>query len=1667
MRWGGRRSALWASVGIVLLMLVPPGIAATSGPPGHASTPQRTPVVLDSSDYAARFAAEPRAVIADEEPGLALAGAVALGPTIDPDVEVLLTLPFSNDSALGTFLTALNDRSSASYHHYLTAAAFDRTFGGSPAAYASLADYLRSFPGAAVTSYGTRTTIAVSAPASSIDRAFDVDLENYELDGRPYFAPTSAPSLPESLASQVIGIEGLSSYSHYLTGTGLTTTEHRVPTSPHRPAPPVAGYLAPYTSGGVQYEYAPDLQVTYDEQSLFDEYGYPNGSVVATILWGGVYSGANITTPYGNLTTGEAVGGFDPSDISAYYNETIPAFEPHAHVFGVPLSGAAAPGPLASYDTSGALDENTLDLEMVGSLAPGANVYNVYGPDASSVNLDSAFSFILSPNASFTGLGNVSVITNSWGGPEYNNSAWYSDLQTAQARGITVLASSGDSADDNASPKWAGSGTDPLEWPAAMAYDTFGDVAVGGTTITIDASSFQLTNNSAWYDTTPSSDVVGSVGGISSVFAEPSWQNASPFANALLAGAGRGVPDLAAIANNTLVTLSINGHTYNATNATHGGVYYFDSGTSVASPVEAGIVDEIDYVLHAGHNGWLGFLDPSLYALEDQQYGSLAGNLNGSIGFYPTGSYASPLPTLPVDVAPYGGNARYGATQNYSLVTGWGSLDAYNYTTYFLDLSWNGVRGALDGVDDSLDLSGLNVYSSGVTYNASFQQNFFLADALGAPIYWIQNVLYIQNLGVNSWGAYYSGWNVFPFYGQYPYQVDYEYNYPGTWNNWTFPQPLNVSTNLTVPSGPDSANITFSVGNDTLSLPAPGAAYIIGDLWYNYSWQGSEYENGPYAPNSIPGGLSPQFGLVGGPSGGTGIYSAPTGGSIAAYVRPSGTGHWVAPASMAYGYSVTQTGESAYGVQYSRAGGTTNDWTVGLRSGSNEQGVLSYVPVTSTQRFNESGLPAGTKWDLNVTNASGVVFSGTSTTRSIVLDLANGNYHYVATSLTPGYTTLHATINVNGTGRNRTLNFASLGPLVYFNETGIPSYAFGTGATWALNLTGTNYTLAETVSASSFSTNLAPGAYNFTAKSNDAVWRVVVNASGSITVGATSFGVNIGFVQVTYTVAFFETGLPAGTTWYVNGTNGTGGSFAVASNEPYDNGTSSNGTFNYTIRNADPLYTASPPSGSEDVAGANRTVDIEFLLATYVVNVTEIGLAPGVEWWANVTSEPPRSTTNRSVSISVANGTYSVNFGVGDPRWAAPGTIGPFTVNGVGANVFAEFEPVNFVVNVAEAGLPAGTLWYANMTGPFGPVPLASMTGTAVADVQNGSYLVTFVSSDPLYQAAERTQNFSIAGATYDLSVTFVLVTYAAVVNESGLPSGAEWTITGSGPEGPWTNTSSTASNELTLPNGSYTYHLSVSIEGWIGSPPNGTFSVTGASRTLSVSFVRLTYAVTFHASGLPSTLAWYVNFTNGLEVNFTGSGGVVDLPNGSFVYTVQSGDLEYAPNATSGTVDVNAGPASAEVGFREITYTVTFSETGLAAGTSWSVTFNGTTSPSSSVELTFATVPNGSYAYTVNTVQGFIATPLSGILHVTGSNTGVSVAFDPVSTPPPSGGSNSSVSLTSGDTLYIVGGIAAFVIVAALVGVLLFGRRPKSGTGEGGTEPAAEPPVDGGPGSG
>ncbi len=184
---------------------------------------------------------------------------------------------------------------------------------------------------------------------------------------------------------------------------------------------------------------------------------------------------------------------------------------------------------------------------------------------------------------------------------------------------------------------------------------------------------------------------------------------------------------------------------------------------------------------------------------------------------------------------------------------------------------------------------------------------------------------------------------------------------------------------------------------------------------------------------------------------------------------------------------------------------------------------------------------------------------------------------------------------------------------------------------------------------------------------------------------------------------------------------------------------------------------------------------------------------------------------------------------------------------------------------------------------------------------------------------------------------------------------------------------------------------------GYTPTPASGTITYTGTNQTLTISFVRAHYTVTFQESGLPSGTTWSITF-NGTTLQDTTVGST-----GSIVFTAFSGTYAYTvgsvPNynsaPSSGNEVVPAANVNVPIAFTHVPlhYTVTFSETGLVPGTSWSVTLGAATKSSTNATIVY-TLLNNSYTYTIPNAGGLIPSPPFGTVTVAGVNQTVNVAF-------------------------------------------------------------------------
>ncbi len=259
---------------------------------------------------------------------------------------------------------------------------------------------------------------------------------------------------------------------------------------------------------------------------------------------------------------------------------------------------------------------------------------------------------------------------------------------------------------------------------------------------------------------------------------------------------------------------------------------------------------------------------------------------------------------------------------------------------------------------------------------------------------------------------------------------------------------------------------------------------------------------------------------------------------------------------------------------------------------------------------------------------------------------------------------------------------------------------------------------------------------------------------------------------------------------------------------------------------------------------------------------------------------------------------------------------------------------------------------------------------------------------------------------------------------ETGLPPGTRWSVAVNGS----VRNSTSATIAFRESNGAYPFSVGP-VPDYAASPASGQVVVAGSDTVQPVNFTRLLYAVTLTETGLPPGTAWWVNLTSGPSAS--SDTGIIRLlvPNGTYPYQVASADKRYA--APTGSLTVAGSPQTVTVSFQPVTFALTFTESGLAVGTSWSLTVNGLLLNSSGTSIVYLAV-NGTYRFVVVTPNGYLADPDNGTVQVQGAARNVAIMFTTTS------------AIGAG---LLVSTVTLILVVAVMVVLILLQRRRRRGS--------------------
>jgi subtilase family serine protease len=510
--------------------------------------------------------------------------------------EVLLAIP--NQAGLQAAIQAISTPGNAQFRHFLTTTDFRNTYSPSTASVAAAASWVRSY-GLKVSSVApSRLYLQVTGTMGQAEHMVGTNLNNYSYKGKVLAEPTGSYRIPAKLASVVSGIVDLDSSSL------LNTPADTLPGPP-----PGSRYGVQPCSAYYGQKKASTLPEAYGKVSTYTICGYNAKQ----------YESAFGLTPeiaQGIDGTGVTVAITDAyaaptilSDADTWSQQNgIPEFAPGQFTQNLPAPNGYNQEP--ECGPQGWYGEETLDVEAVHAMAPGANVLFVGGANCGQ-GLNTAWASVIDNHL-------ASVETDSWTNDGENESSGFINffneyLEQAAVTGITVQFSSGDSG-DNLPPGSAGKPT--VNYPASNPYAT----AVGGTSTEIGKNGqivfetgwsnyYSTLENGAWTPAPPGTYSSGSGGGTSHVFKQPFYQKGvvpATISKYDEKSPMRAVPDVSMPGDpNTGLRV---GETQTFPNGTYYSTYRI-GGTSLSSPLLAGVVaDAIQY-----NGSAIGFINPLLY----------------------------------------------------------------------------------------------------------------------------------------------------------------------------------------------------------------------------------------------------------------------------------------------------------------------------------------------------------------------------------------------------------------------------------------------------------------------------------------------------------------------------------------------------------------------------------------------------------------------------------------------------------------------------------------------------------------------------------------------------------------------------------------------------------------------------------------------------------------------------------------------------------------------------------------------------------------------------------------------------------------------------------------------------------------------------------------------
>ncbi|HEY5093796.1 MAG TPA: S53 family peptidase [Candidatus Eremiobacteraceae bacterium] len=459
----------------------------------------------------------------------AASNATLVGKT-DPSTNIDVTVILKPKSAIDG--PALSDHVATPVENRIMPdrAAFVQQYGADDAAINAVKDYAAACGLSVKNVDAGRRVVELSGSVANAERAFGTELQDFTRGSLTFRGRQGPVTLPAGIAPLVEAVLGL---------------DNRPAASPRVIHPRVA-------------------QKSYYPREIASLYQFPTGDgageAVAIIELGGAY---------------------DATDLKTYFAAALAPGTPAPKVSTVSVS----PGLPVAYGSADD-DEVMLDIEMIGGIAPGANIVVYFAENTDQGFYQAVSQAVHDPN--------TSAVSISWGSKESDwtaqtMTAWETLAQSAALLSVSVFAAAGDhGSSDQQTSDSDFDGQRHADFPGTAPHIT----SCGGTNL--QGSSGTITGETVWNN----QDGWATGGGVSVQFPVPTWQ-AGLIAESKTALTMRGVPDIAGDADpNSGIAVRVHGQDL------------VSGGTSAVAPLWAALTALLNQRLKSK----VGFFTPMLYA---------------------------------------------------------------------------------------------------------------------------------------------------------------------------------------------------------------------------------------------------------------------------------------------------------------------------------------------------------------------------------------------------------------------------------------------------------------------------------------------------------------------------------------------------------------------------------------------------------------------------------------------------------------------------------------------------------------------------------------------------------------------------------------------------------------------------------------------------------------------------------------------------------------------------------------------------------------------------------------------------------------------------------------------------------------------------------------------